>query len=69
MAAAKAPSAVTFDDEDIDEITRAQVALLIKCKPDEVHDMPVRDVYALLDVHAANEEIKAWGAWMAARRR
>lgn len=36
------------------------MALILHKFPHEIEEMPIRDMYAVLDVHAANEEIKAW---------
>lgn len=59
---AKSPGAVTFTQEETEDILRAQVALLIHCRPRDVDKLSVREIYTLLDVHAANEEIQAWRA-------
>jgi hypothetical protein len=65
----KAPGAVTFDDDEIEEVNTAQLALLLHKTPDEIRQMNPRDAAVVLQVHAANEEIKAHYAQQSRKKR
>lgn len=59
MLSVKAPGAVRFDDDEIEDVNNAQLALLLHKTPAQIRRMNPHDKAVVLQVHAANEEIKA----------
>lgn len=53
---------MTFEDDDVYRINRANVALLLHIKPQEVDDMPLCDVHDVLQIENANRQIANWQA-------
>jgi hypothetical protein len=56
---AKAPGSVVFEEEEVERINRAQVALLLHKFPSEVDAQPYRDIADVMAIHNANDQIQA----------
>lgn len=59
------PAAVRLDDDEIERINRARLALRLHCLPGEVDAMPAQDVWDLQavlidDDERAREDAKKW---------
>jgi hypothetical protein len=59
MMYARASGSVTFEDDEIERINRAQLALLLHKFPSEIDAQPYRDMTDVLHINRANEEIQA----------
>lgn len=59
MLSVKAPGAVSFEDDEIEQINKAQLMLLLHKTDAEIDTMNPQMAAVVLQVHAANEEIKA----------
>lgn len=66
---AKAPGSIVFDEDEIERMNLAQVALLVGKFQSEVAAQPYRDMMDLLHIDKANKEIEAERAAKRARAR
>ena len=62
----KASGSVLFDDDEVDRIERAQVAIILHMKPSEVDEMSVQDIGDVLAMNDALKNVEAW-RWKKAR--
>ena len=59
MQHAKAPGSVKWEVGEAEDINLIQVCLILHKTPDEVEAMNPRHVALVLEIHNANEQIKA----------